>query len=247
MHTLPPPKYRLTQFLSEPLVWLFVGFMVGMALLTFMLSWNDWNRQLDVRLVADASEMTRVIHVHLADNEQSLLAVRALFATAPQIDRTKFRQFTTPFLDRLPSTQAIAWVSRVPADTRAAYEQASDISVFKQDVNGIHVPASNRAEYFPVTFIEPFAVNRTILGLDMGSMPDELQTIIRARDSGQSTLTPPFHLVQTTDELKMPSTRSTHTILNCICLTLAILSHNCSHFIHRAPARKLCPQAQRLI
>ncbi|MEI6775782.1 MAG: CHASE domain-containing protein [Chloroflexales bacterium] len=218
-----------------------------MALLTFMLSWNDWNRQLDVRLVADASEMTRVIHVHLADNEQSLLAVRALFATAPQIDRTKFRQFTTPFLDRLPSTQAIAWVSRVPADTRAAYEQASDISVFKQDVNGIHVPASNRAEYFPVTFIEPFAVNRTILGLDMGSMPDELQTIIRARDSGQSTLTPPFHLVQTTDELKMPSTRSTHTILNCICLTLAILSHNCSHFIHRAPARKLCPQAQRLI
>ncbi len=34
MHTVSHSKYRLIQFLSEPLVWLFTGFMVGLALLT---------------------------------------------------------------------------------------------------------------------------------------------------------------------------------------------------------------------
>jgi len=41
MHTFPPPKYRLIQFLSAPLVWLFVGFMVGLALADVH-GWNAW-------------------------------------------------------------------------------------------------------------------------------------------------------------------------------------------------------------
>ena len=63
MHTVPHPKYRLSQFLSDPLVWLFVGFMVGLALLTFTLSWNDQSRQLDVRLVAKVRGWNVWVHV----------------------------------------------------------------------------------------------------------------------------------------------------------------------------------------
>ena len=205
MQTLSSPHHRFLRYLTEPLVWLLASFMIGLALLSFVLTWNDEQEQLTTSLQADASEMTRVIEVHLAANEQSLLAVRALFAVTPQVDRATFRQFVTPLLVRSPSTQAITWVAYVPAAARPAFEQARrledlpDVGLFEQDANGANVPAGTRADYFPVTFVEPFTANQAALGFDSGSVPAERQALLRARDTGQSTLTPPLQLVPTTN------------------------------------------------
>ena len=204
METPSSPQHRFLRYLTEPVVWLLSSFMIGLALLSFVLTWNDEQDQLTTSLQADASEMTRVIEVHLAANEQSLLAVRALFAVTPQVDRATFRQFVTPLLVRSPSTQAITWVAYVPEAARTAFEQARrledvpDVALFERDANGANVPVGTRAEYFPVTFVEPFAANQAALGFDSGSVPAERQALLRTRDIGQSTLTPPLQLVPTT-------------------------------------------------
>ncbi|MEI7769361.1 MAG: CHASE domain-containing protein [Chloroflexales bacterium] len=188
------------------MVWPIASFMIGLALLAFLLAWNDKNQQLDVRLRADASEVASLIDGTLTENERSLLAVRALFVASHEIERDEFNKFVAPLFDRLPSTQAIAWSPRVLAADRVAFErsvQASgfpDFGLYERDVSGQRAPVAARPEYFPATFVEPFDANREALGFDIGSESSRMQTIIRACDTGLPMFTPPIRLVQPTDE-----------------------------------------------
>jgi PAS domain S-box-containing protein len=202
----PRSRYRPLRFFTEPLIWLLSSLMIGLALLSFALAWRDEQSLLDARLNADTTEITRLIEDTMTENERSLLATRALFAASHTIERTTFSEFVTPLLERLARTQAIGWAPRVPATARAAFEQSvqttgvPDFMLYERNTNGQRVPVAERPEYFPATFIEPFALNREILGFDIGSDSSRLQTLDRARDTGQPALTPPVHLVQTTDE-----------------------------------------------
>ncbi len=202
----PRSRYRPLRFFTEPLVWSLSSLMIGLAVLSFALAWRDDVLLLDARLNTDATEITRLIEDTMIENERSLLATRALFAASHTIERTTFSEFVTPLLDRLAHTQAIAWAPRVPAAERAAFERSvqatgvPDFMLYERDASGQRVPASGRPEYFPATFIEPFALNREAIGFDLGSDSSRLQTLARARDTGQPALTPPIHLVQTTDE-----------------------------------------------
>ena len=202
----PRSRYRPLRFFTEPLVWLLAGLMIGLALLSFALAWRDEQLLLDARLNTDATEITRLIEDTMTENERSLLATRALFAASHTTERTTFSEFVTPLLERLADTQAIAWAPRVSAAERASFERSvqatgvPDFMLYERDASGQRVPASGRPEYFPATFIEPFALNREAIGFDLGSDSSRLQTLALARDTGQPALTPPIHLVQTTDE-----------------------------------------------
>ena len=202
----PRSRYRPLRFFTEPLVWLLASLMIGLALLSFALAWRDEQLRLDARLNSDATEITRLIEDTMTENERSLLTTRALFAASHTTERTTFSEFVTPLLERLARTQAIGWAPRVPATERVAFERSvqatgvPDFMLYERNTNGQRVPTSGRPEYFPATFIEPFALNREAIGFDLGSDSSRLQTLARARDTGQPALTPPIHLVQTTDE-----------------------------------------------
>ena len=206
MPIVSTPRPRTFRFLTAPLVWSLSSLMIGLALLSFALAWRDEQLLLDARLSTDASEITRLIEDTMTENERSLLATRALFAASHTTERATFSEFVTPLLERLARTQAIAWVPRVPAAERAAFERSvqatgvPDFMLYERNANGQRVPVAERPEYFPATFIEPFALNREAIGFDLGSDSTRLQTLARARDTGQPALTPPVHLVQTTDE-----------------------------------------------
>ena len=60
------------------------------------------------------------------------------------------------------------------------------------------VRASQREEYFPVYFIEPYEGNEMALGFDLASNPTRLEALRRSRDTGQTVATARITLVQET-------------------------------------------------
>ena len=58
------------------------------------------------------------------------------------------------------------------------------------------IPAEERSEYFPVTYLEPYSGNETALGFDLGSNPSRYAALREARDSGNPVATQRIVLVQ---------------------------------------------------
>lgn len=63
-------------------------------------------------------------------------------------------------------------------------------------------PIHTETEYWPITYIEPFATNKKAVGLDMAFESNRYNGIKKARDSGKAQLTGPITLVQ--DAKKTP-------------------------------------------
>ena len=57
-------------------------------------------------------------------------------------------------------------------------------------------PYHNEAEYWPITYIEPVALNQKAIGLDVAFEQNRYSSIKKARDTGESQLTAPIKLVQ---------------------------------------------------
>ncbi len=194
------------QIIAESLVWVVASFLVGMALLTFSLTWNEQSRRFQSRFDADASEMAHMIQDAVEMEQYSLIFLRAFFGASHQVERAEFTQFVTPLLDYAPSTQVLGWAPRVLAEERGEFEQAMrntglpDYTIYERTAANQHVPAANRAEYFPCTFFEPYTINRASQGFDLGSENMRLETLVRARDTGKPVFTPKLGLVQTTDD-----------------------------------------------
>ncbi|MBC8282993.1 MAG: CHASE domain-containing protein [Nitrospinae bacterium] len=57
-------------------------------------------------------------------------------------------------------------------------------------------PLHNEKEYFPITYIEPFAKNSKAVGLDMAHEKNRYTAALKARDTGLAQITGPIELVQ---------------------------------------------------
>jgi len=57
-------------------------------------------------------------------------------------------------------------------------------------------PYHNEAEYWPITYIEPVALNQKAIGLDVAFEQNRYSSIKKSRDTGESQLTAPIKLVQ---------------------------------------------------
>ncbi|NCC33931.1 MAG: hypothetical protein EOM24_18230, partial [Chloroflexia bacterium] len=199
-------RIRHNRVSLEVLVGPLASLMVGLAFLGFTLAMNYEERQLRARLEADSIELVRAVETTMSDHDYSLLAVRSFYEASDEVDRTEFLRFVTPLLARSPSIQTVAWFPVVPQEERAAFEQAlreegfSSFVIFERDATGQAVPVAERPFYLPATFFEPFELNRPALGFDMGSEQVRAATIMRARDRGETMLTPQLKLISTTDD-----------------------------------------------
>jgi CHASE1-domain containing sensor protein len=98
--------------------------------------------------------------------------------------------------------QALSWNPRIPDAQRKAYEEAlrregyRDFQITERDAAGQLVRATRRPEYIAVSYIEPLVGNERALGLDVASVPDRLEALERARDTGELSTTSRLTLVQ---------------------------------------------------
>lgn len=189
---------------SEPFLWPLTCFIIGISLFTYLVTSNTERQELISSLENDTHELAQAIQNTVNQEILSLTAIRAFYDATGTISPQEFAIFAMPLLSSSPAAAGFEWIPRVSLADRPAFEQAiraqghEDFLIYEKDAQGNLQPAGSRAEYFPVTLIEPLAPNKAAFGFDLASNPTRLATIIQARDSGKPAATASIHLVQDT-------------------------------------------------
>ncbi len=131
------------------------------------------------RHAADFERRARAIAATAAErlhrHQESLFALRNLFHFSGEVSREEFCGAARDLISRQTGVQALEWVERIPGARRAEVERAmraegfADFE-FKERISGNNLRrAAERAEHFPVMFIEPYVGNEPALGFDLRS------------------------------------------------------------------------------
>jgi signal transduction histidine kinase len=160
----------------------------------------EW-QQLERRFREDATDLVSVIDRRLDLNIERARSTGGLFAASQAVSREEFREFARFILGSHTDLQAMGWALRVPQAERAGFEaelrgQRPQRPTIFQLERRKAVPAAQRAEYFPISFIEPGLGNTSALGFDLASDPVRRHALELARDTGEPAASGPVALVQ---------------------------------------------------
>lgn len=181
-----------------PIVVFGIGFLL--SLLTF---WYVDAREREARRVEFERRAARVAMTARISFDvplEVLRSVPALFEASDEVTRADFHAFVADSLARYPWIYALEWIPRVPRAERARYEAAAAADGlrgyhFKEDApSGPPVRARERAEYFPLYYMEP--PNEIALGIEETALGLRKQAMQQARDTGETTATERLRLVQ---------------------------------------------------
>ena len=156
------------------------------------------------------STFDRAAHERLdelqSDLQLSVIRVTALGAfcssTYP-ITRSSFDAFTAPLSAGHDSAiQALEWVPRVSRSERSQVEKSARAAGFPgfeirdRLRQAEMVRSADRAEYFPVLWVQPYLGNEVALGFDLASNPNRREALESAEATGQPVATKRITLVQ---------------------------------------------------
>ncbi|MNR82085.1 Alginate biosynthesis sensor protein KinB [compost metagenome] len=134
-----------------------------------------------------------------------LHSIRRLFDASTNVERNSFSIFCEGPISRNPGIQALEWVPRVPHAERKGFEKsaASDgfttFQITDRDREGRLIPAPDRAEYFPIYYVEPYQGNESALGHDYQDST-RMAVMEKARDTGVESASGPLTLIQETGD-----------------------------------------------
>ena len=188
---------------SQPLLWVLTGLITGLTLVSFMIIQHVGQQRLMDEQRANLNEMTHLLDDAVDEAVYTLTALRSFYTASDYVEHSEFITFTAPLLYASPAIQGLAWATHVKGDERLAFESEMQQTqgwtadgIYEVDANQQRVPAASRLAYFPVTYVEPFDINKTLAGFDLGSESARLEAILQARDSMQATLSQPIDLLQ---------------------------------------------------
>ncbi len=168
--------------------------LVGFSL-SFALFWGI-NQQatydLEAKFKQTAADQERLITDRLSSDLQDLKSIGNLLAAEQSVSRAGFHIFTSTAL-KGGGIQALEWIPRVPTASRADFERQAqesglaDFQILEQDANQNLARAGERAEYFPIFYVEPLPGNEALLGVDLAADPTSRSALEKARDYGTLT------------------------------------------------------------
>jgi CHASE1-domain containing sensor protein len=125
-----------------------------------------------VRLVSQQS--ADKIEAGLDEQAAFLDQLERSFARLAPFSRQVFRSLVERLTRRFPIIQAVEWSPRVSAVERASFEAArrgeiSGFTIRERDPSGKMRLADARAQYYPVTYVEPLTDNDEVVGFDLAS------------------------------------------------------------------------------
>jgi signal transduction histidine kinase len=167
------------------------------TLLGVLVTWHafntvtDWERQ-RVQQAFRAAAIDRVLMVQ-REIEQNLGVVQdigSFFDASKWVGRREFRKFVGPALKRHSSIAALQWIPRITGEERASFEEEARRSFPRFSINetsqaGDLVSAEQRPVHFPVLYVQPYPLNKELLGLDLASDPVILDALQQTRVAGQ--------------------------------------------------------------
>lgn len=181
----------------------YFAFAIGICITiwTCMMVMEAQDAQIRSNFARDTEKVATDTSARLRTYFDVLLSLQGLFAVTGEVDRGQFSSFVQKLrmTERYPGFRAIQFVRAVPG---------SDLEGFAADVrkqsgagtNGmppfdVH-PKVERDEHFVIEFNEPMRGNENAFGLDLASLPPQLDAVLAARDSGEIVATGRTMLIQ---------------------------------------------------
>ena len=138
---------------------------------------------------ADTLAVQRVTQVQLDTVVAVTHAAAALLAASPEINFREFRAFVSglQLRERYVGVDGIGFAPRVASGSLRTFVR----SISLDGMANLKVrPDGNRGEYFPAALLEPRDEdNSSTIGFDLGSEPEQLDAMNRARDSDLPAVT----------------------------------------------------------
>ena len=184
--------------ISLPIIATFVLTAIGV----FYESQNDSER-LKADFNRHSAELKIALEKSVSAHMNVLHSLYSLYSASATVERNEFRTFVAQPLANLPGIQALEWSPVVLASERDVFEASlkqdgyRNSGITERDTGSSRMlPAKNRPEYVPVSFVEPYQGNQQALGYDLYSDDIRKEAINRARDSGEIAVSAGITLVQ---------------------------------------------------
>lgn len=141
-----------------------------------------------------AEHRTEVCSAAIREGEEIVKAVALLYEASNEVSRDEFGVFAQSYVSHFDGIRCLAWIPVVPNSARARYELAARrdglerFQIVQEDEEGRLVQAPERAWYMPLFFIEPYAGNADMLGLDLARYEGISALVPQTRDTGQTSV-----------------------------------------------------------
>jgi signal transduction histidine kinase/integral membrane sensor domain MASE1/ActR/RegA family two-component response regulator len=183
-----------------PMVLFFVLFV---TIFVRVSKWEHEASLLEFRLLSH--QIVDKIRAGLEEQEVFLEQLERSFDGSVTPSAADFHHLVEKLLKRFPRIQAVEWAPRIASTQRAAFEAARQpdmpgFEVREAAAAGYSRRAGERAQYYPVTYIEPLRGNEKAVGFDLASDPERKATIETAMRTGGLAASAPVRLVQETAE-----------------------------------------------
>ena len=184
-------------FVAIPMVLCFGLFVVIFARVS---RWENNQALTEFRL--RSQQVADAMKAHLAQQAIFLEQISSVFASRQlAVSRHDFHDLVQKLLQRFPTIQAVEWTPRVLSADREAFEAArqADFPGFvirERNPAGQLLAAGERAQFYPVTYLEPLASNEEAVGFDLASETRRSAAVEVASATGDVAATEPIRLVQ---------------------------------------------------
>jgi len=175
----------------------------ALLIITFVVV-SRWERKESlVEFDALSNQVSEQLRVRFESQEAVIGQTSALFSyrTSEKITRQDFYHFVSAVKREYPMTYAIEWAPKVMHHERASYvkqlsKEFKDFEIKQLNAQRKLVTSSNKDFYFPITYIVPLKEStRAILGVDLASLPDRKEAILRAINLKRAIASPPTRLI----------------------------------------------------
>jgi signal transduction histidine kinase/ActR/RegA family two-component response regulator len=147
------------------------------------------------RFRAEGTRLAMALQNHIDMAERDLEILQRMFYRV-ELTPQEFRTVSSPMLERSPWQQDLAYLPRVSADQRRAFELAhGDMALREVSGRDTVVAAGQRPEYFPVLWTDPEAGHDALVGIDHLADPPRGGAIEKARTTGRPAASAPIYSV----------------------------------------------------
>lgn len=166
------------------------------------------DRREDQLVDARAAEVTEAIDERLRSYIEKLYGLRGFFAGAVRVTHREFHDnlVSQELSRRYPGIQVFGVAPRVSDAGRDAFTRGIRRSVRASRLASyppfMIMPGGRRAEYLPISYLEPQRGNEAAFGLDLFTEPARRAAALRARRTTEPAATAPVRLIQDTEGLR---------------------------------------------
>lgn len=165
----------------------------------FIRAREQQKQQFEFRL--EAEHIGQNLQSKLNTHSDAVKNIERLYASSNMVRREDFATFVSHTIQNRPEITALFWAPKISHTQRSAFEAEvrkegyPSFRLTERNPQSRLIAAAERTDYYPVSYLAPFASDSPAFGFDLGSETIRRTTIEDARENGQVSVTDPLILV----------------------------------------------------